>query len=245
MSLARNSKWTIIHIVVACVVVAPWSVHAQQVDVTAKEKFAEGRELFDEGRYAEAAAAFTDAWRQQPNWKLLYNIAQSEAAAKNYGAALLRFEEYLSSGGDEIPAERRDEVLTEIRRLRDIVAYVEITAGTEHVIVLLLQGREMSRQKVRLSSQTTRKLVFDAPSAEDPGGQSDDAAVRTKDQTERPVREKTHNRLSAAGFTTMGVGAAALIAMSVTGSVALSRGNALDEKYNGRVPDAESEKVEM
>ncbi len=262
-----NWKWKICMPMFAFMVVIPWTVRAQEADALAREKFTEGRTLFDEGRYAEAAQAFADAWRRDPNWKLLYNIAQSEAAARNYGAALIRFEEYLSSGGDEIPADRRDEVLAEIRRLRDIVAYVEIeapagctvlvndsewgitplsgpvviTAGTEHQIVLQREGRELFRQNVRISSQTTRKLAFDEPPAEKADGPSGDAAPPEK---VKKAPAKSDNRLMIAGWTTLGIGAAALAAMVVTGSLALSRGRALDDRYDGRVPLPQADRVD-
>jgi tetratricopeptide (TPR) repeat protein len=261
-------KWKICIPIIACMAAIPWSVRAQEADALAREKFTEGRTLFDEGRYAEAAQAFTDAWRRDPNWKLLYNIAQSEAAARNYGAALIRFEEYLSSGGDEIPAERRDEVLAEIRRLRDIVAYVEIaapagctvlvnnsewgitplsgpvviTAGTEHQIVLQREGRELFRHNVRISSQTTRKLAFDEPPAEQTDEPSADAAP--PGEVEKAAPTEPDSRLMTAGWTTLSIGAAALAAMAVTGSLALSKGRALDDKYDGRVPAPQADRVD-
>jgi hypothetical protein len=94
----------------------------------AKTAFETGKALFHEGRFAEAADAFREANRIQPSWKLLYNIGQSEASAKHHGLALEAFEGYLSQGGDEVPVERRDEVLAEVERLRKMVGSVSVHA---------------------------------------------------------------------------------------------------------------------
>ena len=90
--------------------------------------YKEGVAAFDAGRYAEAADLFRAAHAQKPSFKLLYNIGQSEAAAKRFGAALEAFERYLAEGGDEIAPDRRDEVLAEVERLRKMVGAVQIEA---------------------------------------------------------------------------------------------------------------------
>jgi hypothetical protein len=109
----------------------------------AKAAFAEGRTLFDGGRFAEAARAFRSAYALAPHWKLLYNIGQCEAAARRYGLALGAFERYLAEGGDEIDSERRDEVLGEIERLRRMVGGAEIEAPAGSVV--RVDGEERGR----------------------------------------------------------------------------------------------------
>lgn len=106
----------------------------------AKAAFKKGSDLFHEGKFDEAALAFREANTLSPNWKLLYNIGQSEAAAKRHGLALQAFEEYLSEGGDDIKEARRLEVAQEVTRLRGIVGEVSIVApdGSE----IFLDGRQ-------------------------------------------------------------------------------------------------------
>ncbi len=102
----------------------------------AREKFYQGNTLFEERQYTEAADAFRAANKIKPNWKLWYNIAQSEAAAKRHGFALTAFERYLSLGGDDIDATRQKEVTEEISRLKKMVGYVSIEAPEGAMIVL-------------------------------------------------------------------------------------------------------------
>ena len=94
----------------------------------AKEAFAEGGDLFAQEKYSAAAEAFRRAYAISPTWKLLYNIAQAETAAKNYGVAIGIFEQYLAQGGDEIQVSRSDTVQKEIQRLRLLVGTVEVEA---------------------------------------------------------------------------------------------------------------------
>ncbi|MBN2525461.1 MAG: hypothetical protein JXR76_03640 [Deltaproteobacteria bacterium] len=100
----------------------------------AKMAFDEGRELFTGEKYLEAAEAFRRAYDISPTWRLLFNIAQAETAAKRYGLAIEAFEQYLAEGGDEIIDSRSDEVMSEIRRLRMLVGTVAVTADSDAVL---------------------------------------------------------------------------------------------------------------
>ena len=108
----------------------------------AKVACGKGRDLFEQGNYVEAAGSFRKAYELKPNWKILYNIGQCEASAKRHGLALTAFEEYFSRGGDDIPPERKDEVLAEISRLKLIVGMLEIFApdGAEIAIDNVIRG---------------------------------------------------------------------------------------------------------
>ena len=90
--------------------------------------FEKGTSLFQKGDYAAAARAFREANEVRPTWRLHYNIGQSEAAAKHHGRALEAFEAYLSEGGDDVPADRREEVIREIEQLRKMVGMLDIRA---------------------------------------------------------------------------------------------------------------------
>ncbi len=158
----------------------------------AKDAFTKGVGLFSNGEYAQAALEFRRANQIKFNWKILYNIGQSEAAAKEYGAALQVFEEYLSRGGDDLPVERRDEVLAEIKRMREMVGYLDIagpagatihvdgiereklplsgplavSSGVPHDVAVLQEGETIFLRSVRVSGQQTIKL--DAAATEGP-----------------------------------------------------------------------------
>ena len=104
----------------------------------AQALYAKGIERFEAGDYAAAADAFCAAHAAKPAFKLRYNIGQSEAAAARYGLALEAFEAYLVEGADDIAAERREEVLAEIQRLRVLVGVVEVEADAP--VELLVDG---------------------------------------------------------------------------------------------------------
>ena len=94
----------------------------------AKKAFEEGTALYRNDQFAEAAEAFRRAHALKPAWKILFNIGQCSAAAKQYGMALEAFEAYLSQGGDDVPYEKRRNVIGEIKILREMVGYLDIRA---------------------------------------------------------------------------------------------------------------------
>jgi hypothetical protein len=128
----------------------------------AKAAFAQGRTLFESGQFAEAASAFRSAYALAPHWKVLYNIGQCEAAARRYGLALESFEQYLAEGGDDVDSERRDEVLGEIERLRRMVGGIDIEAPSGSVV--LVDGEERGRTplsgRLRLSAGVEHLVVI-------------------------------------------------------------------------------------
>ena len=64
----------------------------------AVQAFQEGKRLYGDKKFKEAADAFRLANHLRRSWKLLYNIGQCEAAAKRYGMALDAFERYVAEG---------------------------------------------------------------------------------------------------------------------------------------------------
>ncbi len=112
-------------------------------DDDALTAYKEAKILFEEEAYNEAADKFREAYRLKPSWKILFNIGQCEAAAKNHGLALEAFEMFLSEGGDDILLDRKEQVIAEVNRLRNMVGYVKVTApeGTEIYISEKLRGK--------------------------------------------------------------------------------------------------------
>ncbi len=153
----------------------------------ALQAFKAGVEQFNEEHYAEAVTKFREAHRLNPSWKIQYNIGQCEAALKRYGLALEAFEHYLAKGGDDVPDDRRDEVVNELRRMREMVGAVEVrgpsgivvfiddiergatplgtgirvTAGIEHGIRLVKSNEELLSHHVTVGGGQT--VTIDAP----------------------------------------------------------------------------------
>ena len=146
--------------------------------------FDKGTEQFRAGEYKAAATSFEEAYRLRPSWKIRFNIGQCRAAAKMYGRALEAFEAYLSEGGDDVPPEKKYDVINEIRNIRELVGYVDIeaaegmtvhldgeergaaplpgpvalSAGVNHRVVVILGDETVLDREVRVNSGNTLRV---------------------------------------------------------------------------------------
>ncbi|MBN2715763.1 MAG: hypothetical protein JXX14_07900 [Deltaproteobacteria bacterium] len=93
---------------------------------SAESIYKSGISHFDAGEYQVALKEFREAYSIKASWKLLYNIGQSAAAAREYGIALESFEHYLVDGQEQLSLERIDQVREEITRLKIVVGYIEL-----------------------------------------------------------------------------------------------------------------------
>lgn len=99
-----------------------------QVD-QARGHFERGAALFKEGSFDAALAEFKRAYEIVPNYKVLYNIGQSQIERHDYVAALRAFEDYLRQGAADVPSERREAVEREIANLKTRVASVAVKSN--------------------------------------------------------------------------------------------------------------------
>ena len=222
---------------------------AKQAEKEARAAFKAAVEKFDAGDHEAAVALFREAYALNPSWKLQYNIGQCEAALKRHGEALEAFEQYLSQGGDEVPAERREEVLAEVTRLRQMSGSIEIlapegalvlvggtergraplpgrirvAAGVDHAVRIELDGAVLLERAVRVGGE--EDLVLDAnpraPEPKPPVAVADGGtAVRNR-------------KIRTAGWVAVGVGAAALVGGAVTGGLALAADKPIQDACPG------------
>ncbi len=187
--------------------------------IDARDVFQEGTALFEAGRFIEAAEAFRAAYRLKPNWKILYNIGQCEAAAKRFGLALETFEAYLARGGNDAPKDRREQVLAEVIRLRSMVGFLKIEApanaivvvdgvergttpmsmetpigvGLQHEVTIAIEGRSSPPQTVKVIGGKTATLTFEAPPppppVEPPLEEEVEAAAEESKEQPEPVAD--------------------------------------------------------
>ena len=169
----------------------PGAARAQDDSEEASKHFKSGVALFNENKKQEAVEEFNAAYAIKPAWKIMYNIGQCNASLRRYGMAIEAFEKYLGQGGDEVPADRQDEVLTELDRLRRMVGSVKVqgsdgvdiyiddiqrgttpmasailvTAGVEHRIRLIKNGEEILAVGETVSGNEVLELTAPEESA--------------------------------------------------------------------------------
>ena len=85
----------------------------------------------EEGAVDAALAEFERAYDLAPSTVILYNIGQAARTGRDYALALHAYERYLADGAAEIRADRRQEVLEQVRELRTFVAALDVRVNVK------------------------------------------------------------------------------------------------------------------
>jgi len=214
----------------------------------AKKLFEGGIKYFEQEEYEAAAEAFREAYRTRPSWKILYNIGQSEAAAGRYGLAMEAFQQYLVDGKDEIPSERREYVLKEIKNLRELVGQVVVKAPAGSVVYIdkVFRGQLPGNKPILVVGGKTHELVVLKDKKEILrrqfsvwGGKGISIRAGEKpEEEEQPVQETEESPKRVWTWVAYGIGGAATLGAIITGSIALSRRADITPECNDNVcPD--------
>jgi hypothetical protein len=121
-------------IVASLILAAACPAGATDPETRAKAHYERALQLFDEGSYPAALREFQRADELRPSYKLLYFIAQAQAAMNDPAAALVSYRKYLDQGGQRITPELRQEVsdeMTEIGRRVSVLTVSADVAGAE------------------------------------------------------------------------------------------------------------------
>jgi len=97
----------------------------------ARAVFHQGVQLYNEGSFEGALAEFRKAYELSPNYRLLYNIAQTYFDLHDYVSSWRTLKQYAQEGGNELSATRRAEVSELNQKLEDRIAYLEIGCNLE------------------------------------------------------------------------------------------------------------------
>lgn len=97
----------------------------------ARNHFTRAVELFKEGDFRAALIEFQRAYDASPNYKVLYNLGQTNLELQDYAGALRAFRGYLDGGGREIAPARRTQVEGDLKRLESRVARVDVVVNVE------------------------------------------------------------------------------------------------------------------
>jgi hypothetical protein len=106
----------------------PTTPAASAVD-EARERYAKGVRLYEEGAYGASLVEFRRAYELVPNYSILYNIGQVNYQLQNFVEASRYLEKYLREGGRSVPAARSDEVRRELGELAGRIGTVEVRAN--------------------------------------------------------------------------------------------------------------------
>lgn len=99
----------------------------------ANAHFKRGIELYGEGDFNAALIEFRRAYELDPRYQALYNIGETYFQLQDYASALKTLDKYLKDGGDQVPADRREEVQRDIEKLRSRVATIAVASRTPGV----------------------------------------------------------------------------------------------------------------
>ncbi len=102
---------------------------ALAVETEASAHFSQGVELFREGAYRAALVELQRAHELSPDYRVLFNIGQTQLQLGEYVEAIKAFEAYLVQGGAAVDAQRRTDTEKEMAQLRKRVATLAITVN--------------------------------------------------------------------------------------------------------------------
>jgi hypothetical protein len=98
--------------------------------LNASRHFQRGVKLSEDADWRAALIEFQRAYAIIPNYRVLFDIGQCRYQIRDYPGALTAFQRYLTEGGDQVPPERRVEVVSDIDLLKGRVAMVRIVSAT-------------------------------------------------------------------------------------------------------------------
>ncbi|MBX3209619.1 MAG: tetratricopeptide repeat protein [Labilithrix sp.] len=100
-------------------------------EAAARAHFKRGIDLYDKKQYAEALAAFQDAYREKPSAGIKQNIALSLKGLNRLADAATSFDEALDEGKDTLKPETRAAIERELAELSRSVATLKLSVVTE------------------------------------------------------------------------------------------------------------------
>ena len=103
----------------------------------ARMHFDQGVQLFRDGDFQAAAIEFRRAYDTEPNFRVLYNIGQACAEAKDYACALTSFSLYLDQGAAEVQPARRAQLEQQMEKLRVRTGRLSVRSNVDGAAVLI------------------------------------------------------------------------------------------------------------
>jgi tetratricopeptide (TPR) repeat protein len=92
----------------------------------AGSRYDRGLQLYSDGDYALAVIEFERAYSLVSDYRVLYNIGQVRVQLGNYAKARLALEQYLKTGGEQVPKARQDSVHKDLEMLIARTAFLRV-----------------------------------------------------------------------------------------------------------------------
>ncbi len=103
----------------------------------ARDRFQRGVELYKDGNFDAALAEFSRAYQLQPNYRILFNLAQTQMERHDSVEAQRLLRQYLNDGGAELVPERRAQVERDLVALQKRVAELRVSVDVPGAELLI------------------------------------------------------------------------------------------------------------
>jgi len=208
------------------------AARAEEPIEEAKEHFEKGVKLFKNADYDAALVEFKQAYKAKSHVAVRYNIGITLYKLHRYGEAFEELESYMFEGGDEIPDERRDEVVEILKELESLLGTLKVSCDVEEAR-LYVDGWESEAWEFKLEVGE-HTIEVKAPGyplykekVELPGGKEVLVDVILSTAPAEPVviePEEDGKKLPRAAFWSMTGATAALgITVAITGGLTLKQ----------------------
>jgi tetratricopeptide (TPR) repeat protein len=196
--------------------------------VQARKHFSQGLKLYKDGDFDAALVQFERAYAVKPNYKVLYNIAQSYFELRQYVEARDSLRRYMKDGGDAIDAERRASVENDLSELQRRISHLKLVVNVAGAAVYV-DGKKVGTTPLPSTvdvSEGQRTIAIESPDRGSKqrvvrvaGGEEHVIEIAFEEQTkptQLPSARSTDQRSArespglGAGFWVTGVSALAL-----------------------------------
>jgi len=206
----------------------------------ARQHFAEGLKLYKDGDFDAALVQFERAYAIKPNYKVLYNIAQTYFQLREYVEARDAMARYLKEGGSAIDPERQAAASKDLADLEKRIAHVTVNVNVNGATVLvdgkkvgvtpLSEPLAVSEGQRTISIETekrgARQRLLRVAGGEEQTLTIDFEALPPANAAPANARPQAQKSRLGTGFWVTAIGAAALGAgAGVTGYLALKAQN--------------------
>jgi hypothetical protein len=222
----------------------------------ARELYTKGQKLFREGNYADAQAAFEEAYKAVPNPVVLLSIAECQVRSEQFSSAVSTYQRYLDERKD---APDRAQVEAQIQKLQQKPAHltvesspagalifvdgqdtakltpaeIELPAG-DHMVAVQIEGFQRAEQAVTMVIGGNERLSFALPEVAAP-------TARRPRPAQQKAEEGRHGIQSNVPiWVSVGVAGAGVVTGSILGGLALKERN----EFNKNPTEAKADKGE-